>query len=159
MKFKKWFYIMVALTGISAAGCGEKIEPGTTTQAPGKTLTAPLGVVRISQEPFIYEAVGNVQAKTFSTLSSKLMGTVNQIWVKEGDKVVQGDALVKIDDREVSAKLHQAKAALSEAQRGFDAAVSEITDVVYFITTSTVSPTSTARLSGRSFQSMNSVWS
>ena len=121
---KKVLVLAAALMGVSTMACSDKIEPGTTDPAPGKTLPAVVGVVRISQEPFIYEAVGNVQAQTFSTLSSKLMGTVTHIRVKEGDKVSQGDALIKIDDREVTARLRQARAALSEAQRGLDAAVS-----------------------------------
>jgi RND family efflux transporter MFP subunit len=52
------------------------------------------------------------------------MGTVKEIRVQEGDRVKQGDTLVVIDKRQVTAQLRQAEAALDEARRAEAAAVS-----------------------------------
>ncbi len=112
------------IIGISllAAGCGQKIEPGTTDGQSKTTVKAKVALADIAQHPFIYRAVGTVEARTASTLSSKLMGTVTSVKVRVGDIVKTGDILVTIDDEQVVAGLHQAQAAVEEARRGLDAA-------------------------------------
>ena len=99
------------------AGCGDKIGPGTTEETEKKGVKAAVGVARVIQQPFIYEAVGSVQAGTASTLSSKLMGTVKAVHVREGDGVKKGDLLVVLDERQVTAGLRKAEAGLAEAKR------------------------------------------
>lgn len=110
------FIIFLALVTL-LTGCGDKIEPGTAAMQPSKSVKAAMDTARISQQPFIYEAVGTVVPRTASTLSSKLMGTVQAINVREGDRVKEGDLLVVLDQRQVSAGFESAKAALNEALR------------------------------------------
>jgi len=98
-------------------GCGDKIEPGTVSKQPSKSIKAALETARIKKQPFIYEAVGTVVPRTASTLSSKLLGTVQAVNVREGDRVKTGDLLVVLDQRQVSAGLQSAQAALNEALR------------------------------------------
>lgn len=105
-------------------GCGEKIEPGNTEAKSPAAVTASVAVAEISTRPFIYEAVGTVGPRSASTLSGKLMGTIDDVKVKVGDRVKKGDILVVIDKRQVAAGLNQAEAGLSEARRGLEAAVS-----------------------------------
>jgi multidrug efflux pump subunit AcrA (membrane-fusion protein) len=105
-------------------GCGDKIEPGNEKRPEGPVVKVPLSVGRTTIRPLFYEAVGTVQPITTSTLSAKLMGTVKEIRVQEGDRVKQGDTLVVIDKRYVTAQLRQAQAALDEARRAEAAAVS-----------------------------------
>ena len=50
------------------------------------------------------------------------MGSVRDVLVREGDHVSRGDRLANIDNRQVSAMLRQAKAALAEARRAETAA-------------------------------------
>jgi RND family efflux transporter MFP subunit len=102
---------------IFLAGCGDKIEPGTTKRANKKVVKVSVAVVREVKQPFIYEAVGTVEARTSSTLSSKLMGTVTSVHVREGDVVKSGDLLVVIDKRQVTAELRKAEATFAEAKR------------------------------------------
>ncbi|MBW1693533.1 MAG: efflux RND transporter periplasmic adaptor subunit [Deltaproteobacteria bacterium] len=102
---------------IFLAGCGDKIEPGTTKRANKKVVKVSVAVVREVKQPFIYEAVGTVEARTSSTLSSKLMGTITSVHVREGDVVKSGDLLVVIDKRQVTAELRKAEATFAEAKR------------------------------------------
>jgi multidrug efflux pump subunit AcrA (membrane-fusion protein) len=112
-----FFYFLLAFFLFLFIGCGEKIEPGTTKEGEKKVIKTAVITARVIQQPFIYDAVGTVEARTFSTLSSKLMGEITAVNVREGDLVKKGDLLVVIDDRQVSAQLRKAKAALAEAKR------------------------------------------
>lgn len=117
MLLKKYLYVTLLSFMVLLLGCGDKIEPGTTGEVENKVIKTSVTTARVIQQPFIYEAVGTVQARTSSTLSSKLMGEVTAVNVREGDLVKKGDLLVMIDDRQVSAQLRKAKAALAEAKR------------------------------------------
>lgn len=114
--------LLVILTALTA--CGKKIEPGNTAPDAGQTIQAPVAEARISQEPFLYEAVATINARTASTISAKLMGAVQAVHVQEGDPVKKGDLLVTIDARTVTSQLEQSQAGLREARRAETSAVS-----------------------------------
>ncbi|MCP4715294.1 MAG: biotin/lipoyl-binding protein, partial [Deltaproteobacteria bacterium] len=103
-------------------GCKDKIEPGHTAKGANKTIKAPVAVAEMGSKPFLYEAVGTVHARTSSTISSKLMGTVKAVYVREGDTVKKDDLLVEIDERQVAAQLRKAEAGMSEARRALASA-------------------------------------
>ncbi len=105
-------------------GCGDKIEPGTTQKNKTKVIKAAVALATVIKQPFLYEAVGTVQARTTSTLSSKIMGTVQAVHVQEGDRVKKGELLVEVDDRQVAARLRKAEAALAEAKKALASAKS-----------------------------------
>ena len=119
----KRFYFIIFTAVFLLTGCGEKIEPGNVEPAKKGHVKAPVVSAEIINRPFFYESVGTVSAKTVSTVSSKLMGSVREVFVREGDHVNQGDRLAVIDDRQVLAMLRQAKAALAEARRAEAAAL------------------------------------
>lgn len=104
--------------------CGNEIGPGTSASGGAKTIKAPVVEAAISQEPAYYEAVATINARTASTISSKLMGNIQAVLVHEGDRVKQGDPLVSIDPRTVQAQREQAEAAVREARRAEASAVS-----------------------------------
>lgn len=104
--------------------CGQEIAPGTRAPGAGQTIKAPVAEARISQEPSYYEAVATINARTASTISSKLMGAVQAIHVHEGARVKKGDLLISIDPRTVTAQLEQAQAGLREARRAETSALS-----------------------------------
>jgi RND family efflux transporter MFP subunit len=116
--------IILLLILATLAACGNSIEPGNTAPGAGKAIQAPVAEARISQEPFLYEAVATINARTASTISAKLMGAVQSLHVNEGDRVKKGDLLVTIDPRTVSSQLDQAQAALREARRAETSALS-----------------------------------
>jgi multidrug efflux pump subunit AcrA (membrane-fusion protein) len=115
MSYRFQISIILVTLVIIITGCGDKIEPGTAANPPLKSIKAAIDTARVSQQPFIYEAVGTVVPRTASTLSSKLMGTVHAVNVHEGDQVKEGDLLVVLDQRQVSAGFERARAALNEA--------------------------------------------
>ena len=64
----------------------------------------------------MYEAVGTVRSKTTSVLSSKTVGNILAVHVREGDRVRTGQLLIEIDDRDTRAQLQKAQAGLREVQ-------------------------------------------
>jgi multidrug efflux pump subunit AcrA (membrane-fusion protein) len=106
------------------AGCGEKIEPGTTSQTAPVVKNVVVETAAIKEYPVLYEAVGTVQAGATVNLASKLMGTVEKVKVREGDQVKPGDVLVVIDQRQVDAGYRHAEANLLEAKKVLDAGMS-----------------------------------
>lgn len=104
--------------------CGGDIAPGNTPPGTGETIQAPVAEAQISQEAVRYEAVATINARTASTVSAKLMGTIQAVHVQEGDAVKAGDLLVTIDSRTVASQLDQAQAGLREAMRAQTSAVS-----------------------------------
>jgi RND family efflux transporter MFP subunit len=61
-------------------------------------------------------AVGTVQAVNETALGSKLLAKVEQVNVKAGEKVVKGQVLFKLDDRDLQARVAQARSAIDGAQ-------------------------------------------
>ncbi|MEJ2038848.1 MAG: efflux RND transporter periplasmic adaptor subunit [Desulfosarcinaceae bacterium] len=116
--------IAAALTALLMINCGGKIEPGNTPKSEGAIVKAPVITAEVTQQPLLYEAVGTITARTASTISSKLMGTVLSVHVNEGDEVQKGDVLVTLDPRQVKAQLDRAEAATREARRAETSAAS-----------------------------------
>lgn len=59
---------------------------------------------------------GMLSAKQTAAVSTKMMGTIEKIYVKQGDVVRQGQLLVAINATELSAKRAQAQAMVTEAE-------------------------------------------
>ncbi|MBR9981387.1 MAG: efflux RND transporter periplasmic adaptor subunit [Desulfatitalea sp.] len=122
---RRHLLFLLGMLGVVLAGCGEKIGPGTTAgPAEVGVVQAPVAEARISQEPFVYEAVATINARTASTIAAKLMGTVQAVHVRQGDRIKAGDLLVTIDPRTVTAQLEQAQGATNEARRALASAQS-----------------------------------
>lgn len=119
--FHLWiiFVILFFLTG-----CNDKIEPGTNKINPPSTIKAITAIAAISNQPIIYETLGTITAQNSSVLSSKIMGAVLTVNVKEGDSVKKGNVLIVLDERQVTSGLRQSEAGLEEARKAYMAAVS-----------------------------------
>jgi RND family efflux transporter MFP subunit len=66
--------------------------------------------------PAAFEAAGTAEPLRASTLSTKLMGTVTAVEIREGDRVAEGQVLVRIDTRDIEARRAQVRAGLAEAE-------------------------------------------
>lgn len=63
-----------------------------------------------------FDADGVAEPLRQATLSTKLMGTILSVSVKEGDAVASGQSLVRIDARDLSAKQAQVAASIADAE-------------------------------------------
>jgi len=64
-----------------------------------------------------YRGVGTVKSKNTAQLSSKIMGYISEIKVKEGDLVNAGDLLIVLTSKETEARLEAAHNTLLEIER------------------------------------------
>ncbi|PID70942.1 MAG: efflux transporter periplasmic adaptor subunit [Flavobacteriales bacterium] len=63
---------------------------------------------------------GRVEAVNSANLSTRIMGTVNKVNVKIGDKVRKGQLLLSINSADMSAQLAQVNAKITEAEAAFE---------------------------------------
>src|SRR5207253_2677940 len=62
------------------------------------------------------EAVGSVEAPLNVRISPKVTGRIDYLQAHEGDRVTQGEVLVRIDPSEIEAQVSQQQAAVAEAE-------------------------------------------
>ncbi|WP_457611537.1 efflux RND transporter periplasmic adaptor subunit [Lutibacter sp.] len=73
-----------------------------------------------SQENGSYiTASGKIEAVQNATLSTRMMGYVNNVYVKVGDKVSKGKLLISINSADISAQKAQVDASITEATAAF----------------------------------------
>ena len=110
-------FILIGCAAALFLSCGSKEDFSKTAPVPQKVK---IEKVQASPVEDTYEAMGTVRSKTISVLSSKVLGRIVSIPVREGDRVKAGQLLVEIDDREMKAQLQKSRAGLKETQYALD---------------------------------------
>jgi HlyD family secretion protein len=121
---------LLLLTGTLFSCQNDSIPPGftrdSTLPAAGFAHTAQVETRQIFQA---HEAVGTIRPLTESVIESRISGQVMEVLVSPGDRVLKNQALVMLDDRQVTARLNQAgeektlaENRLSQALKGVDEA-------------------------------------
>jgi RND family efflux transporter MFP subunit len=89
--------------------------PVAASQVAGSTVA-----VRDSVVAATIDFNGVAEPVEQATVATKLMGTVAEVFVREGDRVARGQALVRIDARDVDAKAAQVAAGVAAARAARD---------------------------------------
>ena len=111
---------MLLFIAVLLASCGKE---STTTE---KDNSNPI-LVKISpvtddgQNPFI-TVNGKIEASNSANLSTRMMGFVDKIHVRVGDKVKKGQLLVSINNTDLQAKRAQINAGINEANAAYNSA-------------------------------------
>jgi multidrug efflux pump subunit AcrA (membrane-fusion protein) len=115
----KQVIILFSLSALvfGTAACAKQQEAAET---PVVVKNAQTEVVKPASVDDFYEAVGTVRSKTTTTLSSKVIGSVISMRVREGDRVRAGQLLAEIDSRDARTQADKAQAGLREAQTSVD---------------------------------------
>jgi len=101
-------------SSVAALGCrGTPDAAGASEPAGGTTAGI---AVRDTTVAMVLEAAGTAEPFAQATLSTKLMGTVLEVLVREGDAVAGGATLLRIDARDLDARRAQIAAQLADAQ-------------------------------------------
>lgn len=118
---KRMFFALMFAVPLIISGCNDSsIGPAEVHRKP---ITG-VEVITASQktQPEALEAAGTVKASTISVISSKVMGTVTSIRVREGERVKKGQVLLTIEDGDIAQKVAGASAGLREAALGLESA-------------------------------------
>lgn len=113
MRIKGMIAIILFIVALLSS-CGKK-EEGRAEKTP-PLREANVEIIKPSSIEEYYEAVGTVRSKTTSLLSSKIVGNVIAVHVREGDRTHLGKLLIEIDARDINAQFEKAQAGFREAQ-------------------------------------------
>jgi len=111
---KEWVIISIITLAIMIVSCGKKEE--AVIEKPTTLQDVKIETITLSPVQEDYEAVGTVRSKTTSVLSSKTVGNILAVHVREGDRVQMAQLLIEIDDRDTQAQLQKAQAGLREVR-------------------------------------------
>jgi RND family efflux transporter MFP subunit len=114
----RWILASLLVT----AGCGSKEEPATppVSAAPQTGIQAAVMEIKASEVPIRVEVTGQVAAVYQAVLSSRVQGTVDKLWVREGAQVAKGEKLIELDNRDLEAELDRAAAEVDNARAHLD---------------------------------------
>jgi RND family efflux transporter MFP subunit len=119
--------VLVAILAYMSGVFHPKVEPHEVavkqpTPPPGATTDTVHAIVEMEKT----SVVGTVRAERRTAVSSKIMATIEEITVSEGDKVQRSEVVVRLDDRDLQAKLEQARKAADAAQANFQRAEEDL---------------------------------
>lgn len=107
------------------ASCG-KDEARRAAPAPVAPVTVQTVTAADLEWPSGFEATGTIRARTSASLSSKVMGYVQQISVRVGDHVRAGQTLVTLEVRDLDSAVRTAEVSKAEVQAAIPEAESSI---------------------------------
>lgn len=116
MKNKIAFLSILPLI-IVMMSCGKENKKAVQDKIPAIEVKV-REVSKSSGNPFL-SASGKVQTIKSANLSTRMMGNVQKIYVKVGDKVTKGQLLLSINNADLSAKLAQVNASITEAKAAY----------------------------------------
>src|SRR5664279_775201 len=104
----KPYFLFLPIPVLLLTSCGnEPARRAAQPQAP--PVAVQLASVTTQDWPASYQATGTVRARTTATISSKVMGYVQQVTAQVGDHVRQGQALITLDSRDLDVSLRRAE--------------------------------------------------
>ena len=117
--------LSIAAVSLAFTACGGSEEPASPSkEAPVSVETATAQAAAVTRT---LRYSGTIQGARRVPLSTKMMGTVTQLAVEEGDRVSEGEVLARVrsqnveaQKRQIQARLHEAKAALQNAKTNFE---------------------------------------
>ena len=95
------------------AGCGKEAPE---VRPAGRDVSCTTAKAATTDLPVVITAVAGVEPAEHVQISTRMMGWVSELHVREGDAVRKGQALLKIDDADLRAKRAQVEAGIRAAE-------------------------------------------
>ncbi len=116
---KKYTYTLAIITlSLFMISCGSEDKKAVVDNSAPVSVKVS-SVSSNSNNPFI-SASGKIEATNSANLSTRMMGFVNKVHVKVGDKVRKGQLLLSINNTDLQAKRAQVNAGINEATAAFN---------------------------------------
>ena len=93
-----------------------KIRPGTVPRAVETSAPGPSAPVQVDEVPVMREAVGTVGSRVAAAVASQVMANVLEVAVGVGASVHRGEVLIRLDGRDLAARLRAAEAGVGAAR-------------------------------------------
>ncbi len=106
----------VVAFAMGAFRAGGKVAPGRGPEPADAPAPARTATVARGQVPLFEEAVGTVRSRTVVAVSAQVSARVLEVTRRSGAPVSPGDLLVRLDAREATSRVAQAKQALAAAE-------------------------------------------
>jgi len=152
--FKSVITVTFALAGLAlflawmGGAFHEKVSPGFVplerTSSSGRTLV----VAERTVEAETITAVGSVQPRRKTDVTSQLLATIRDIKPRPGDRVKAGELLIALDDRELSAQQREATASLASSDADLVMRKSDYERIKALKATNSISPEEASRVEG-----------
>jgi len=113
---------------LPGAACGPR-DSGEGLPAPPSAAVA-TAVARRTAEPLLIEVTGGVAPKSSVSPGTKLLGRIEQVPVRVGDRVNRGQLLVLLERRDLEAAVRQAEAGVAMAEAESDNAEAQYRRIV-----------------------------
>ena len=106
---------IIGLVLLLGVGCGRR-QAKDDAALPPAAIPVAVSSVSTGDIAEILEVTGAIQAVHDITVSSKIMGKVDRVYVKEGQSVREGQLLISLEDQDLKAQVKQAQAGLDTAR-------------------------------------------
>ena len=107
--------ILVLAVVWMSGGCGERITPGDLAP-PAATEVANSDVVTAEHGQVYEQASGTLLSERRTTIASKILARIEEMRVRAGDTVQAGDVVVRLDIRDLEARLAASEQAVTAAE-------------------------------------------
>ena len=118
MNMKNIYTIAIITLSLFMMSCGGE-DPKAVADNSTPIAVKVSKVESNGNNPFV-SASGKIEATNSANLSTRMMGFVNKVHVKVGDKVRKGQLLVSINNTDLQAKRAQVNAGITEATAAFN---------------------------------------
>jgi membrane fusion protein (multidrug efflux system) len=116
----------IALPAIASilvlAGCGQQDGVGDSAEAEEETPPVPVEVELLSRGDIyaVYSGTAPIEAFAEAEVIARVAGEVREILVEEGDDVMKGQVLARLDGDRLRLELNESEAKLRKLQRDFE---------------------------------------
>ncbi|MDJ0676498.1 MAG: efflux RND transporter periplasmic adaptor subunit [Calothrix sp. MO_167.B42] len=114
-----WLFLALLMLTGGGVGIWHFLNPATS-EAPAQAQMPPkkvkLSQVQVGKISDSSEFIGTLESRRSVTLQPRIQGQVTKIFVKSGDIVKQGEAIIQVDSREQQASVNSVRAAADGAR-------------------------------------------
>jgi RND family efflux transporter MFP subunit len=117
---------LVAAVVWLSGGCGDRIGPeDLPPEAPPPSGPEGVASVEERETAFFEWASGTISSARHTTISSKILARIEEIPVRAGDVIEQGTLVVRLDSRDLEARMRAAREEVTAARAALELARSE----------------------------------
>lgn len=115
--------VIAFLIGIISFGCSDQKDTNQDNQTP---VTVEIEKSESPSGGNFFSASGQIEAEEFARISTRVMGYVTNVYVKVGQQVHKGQALIDINNSDVQAKKAEAETGVLQAQALYQTAEKDL---------------------------------